>query len=168
MACIPIVAHGEESRIWVVRPDVCGFHAGVTIHAVGDRVPRQAFHPLHLPHATPGILDEIKLRLKLFDEFQHMPVHPVTELCVFTHRFEASRHRIFFPVVADRCNAEGRTVRAGPYDIGLAKEPSDILRRHFAYVLIQVNVLKIPRPFHTEHFMSPCFECFSNAPRSRE
>ena len=90
----------------MICPNISWFHTVVTILAIRYRISRQTSHPLHLPHAASWIFDKIIPRLQLFNKFQHMPIHSVTEFCILTDWFQTPCSRILSSVMTDCRNAE--------------------------------------------------------------
>ena len=86
MARIAVMTWRFELRIWMIRPDVGRLHACVSILAVGNCVPRQTLHKVHLTHTASGILYEPKPRFKLSYEFKDVFVNLITEFRIIAHR----------------------------------------------------------------------------------
>lgn len=120
----------------MICPNISWFHTVVTILALRYRISRQTSHPLHLPHAASWIFDKIIPRLQLFNKFQHMPIHSVTEFCILTDWFQTPCSRILSSVMTDCRNAERGAVRTCPYHIRCAKETPDVISCHLTDIFI--------------------------------
>lgn len=127
MVRIAIVTYREKPRFSIVCSDVRWFHTIVTILTISYCVPRQAFHPFHLAHASAGILNKKILRPQFPDEFQYMLSHHITKFSILTDRFQTSSLRVLSPVVADSCNGKSGAVWACPYHIRFSEQTQDII-----------------------------------------
>lgn len=95
-----------------------------------------------------------------------MLVHHITKFCIGTDRLQTSGIRIFSSVMTDCSNTECGAVRTCPDNIRLSKKSYDILCGYLINVLIQINVLKVLGPLHTEYFMPSTLKGFPDTPCS--
>ena len=89
-----------------------------------------------------------------------MLVYHITKFCIGTDRLQTSGIQIFSSMMTDCSNTECGAIRTCPDDIRLSKKPYDIFCGYLTDVLIQINVLKILGPLHTEYFMPSAFKGF--------
>ena len=90
----------------MIGPDIRRLHAGITVLAVGNGVPRQTLHPRHLAHAAARVLDKVESGTQLTNQVQHVLVDGIAELGILADRFQHARFGILPSMVAYRRHAE--------------------------------------------------------------
>ena len=167
MTLVSVLARRFELRVGVVRPDVCGLHAFLTVLAVGHRIPGQTLHEKHRPQPPPWVLDEPVLRLQLTNQVEDMGVGLVAELGILRERGEIAI-RLFSSVMRDSRYRICGAIRAGPYDIWPSKLSDDVDSGQGGNVLVQVDVIELLVPLNAEHLMPTGFKGFSDGTSASE
>ena len=90
-----------------------------------------------------------------------MLIHPVAKLGILADWREIA---VFFTaaMMTYRCNGIGRTIRAGPNNIGAAERFQDLFSRDIQYVSVEIDILKIFVPLDTKYFVSVFLKCFAD------
>lgn len=107
MAGITVMAGRSELWVWMVRPDVRGFHPLFAILTVGYGISRHKprslpiKHEIHLAKGSTGVLNEEIVRFQSLDQLKNMGVGIITELSIigFWHQFLSD----LLPVMEYRC-----------------------------------------------------------------
>ena len=168
MARVAILAHWAKFRVWVVRPNVRGLHASIALLAVCDGVPWDPLHPRHLPHPATWVFDKIEFRLKVMDDLQNMLIYFVASSGIFADGVKVAGHGVFLPMMAYCRNAECRTVRACPDNIGSAKTLTDVISCDGHYIGAKIDVFKVFVPIDGEYLVPVCFKSLAYAPCTGE